>query len=111
MPPTPDNLEGNDTMAPPPAADQSMQPTGENVICVPVDALSLPDEGDKMTPPAEGDKVQASIEGEIVSVNGAKAYVKLSAVNGQEVKDEAQPDDASEEAALQGQAAAMPPLQ
>jgi hypothetical protein len=103
-----DDLEGNDTMAPPPEPDgDEMGGMAENELCVDLQALAMPDESDQMQPPAVGDKVQANVEGTVSRITGDKAYVTMSAVNGQKVA-EAAPAPGDEEANLQQMAASQP---
>jgi len=91
--------------------DQGADDSGamdQNEICVDLDSLSMPDEQEKMQAPEVGDKVQANIEGEVTRIEGNKAYVKMTAVNGQKVDDTAASSDADEEASLQAMAQQMP---
>lgn len=58
---------------------------GSDYICkVPLDLLS--EDG---VPPAEGDSVSYSVDGTVQSVSGAIADVKIDAVNGEPVSEEA----------------------
>lgn len=111
----PDDLnEENDQTPTPPQPgepDGDETPMGENQICVDLSALSMPDEQDQMQPPAVGDLVQANIEGKVDSIQGDKAYVTMTAVNGQPVEDEDEgpsDNDEQEMANLQGMAEQMP---
>lgn len=73
-------------------------PMAENEVCIDLASLAMPDDQDQMQPPAIGDKVQASIEGEVSRIVGDKAYVTMTAVNGNPV--EAEAGEAQEEAGL-----------
>lgn len=72
-------------------------------ICVPVSALAMPDEGDKMQNPRPGDSLQGTWEGKLSRIEGDNAYVSLTAVNDEKL-DKPQ-DDFGE---LQSMAAQMP---
>lgn len=102
--------EEADESAPPMENDETDIMGGANEVCVDTAALAMPDEGDNMTPPAVGDKVQMNIEGEVSRMEGNKAYVTMTAVNGQEVKAEQAPaSDDQQFSELQGMAGKMPP--
>ncbi len=74
--------EGSDI---PPVQDAA--PVIEDVVSL--EALSQPDEQEAMTPPAVGDKVSYSKEGTVSRIEGGKAFVAVTHVNGQEVKPDA----------------------
>jgi hypothetical protein len=97
---------------PEPDADDLSGGMSSNEICVDLQSLAMPEEGEgQMNTPSPGDKVQMAVEGEVTRIEGTKAYVKMEAVNGQEVKDDAseqQPNDEQELASLQGMAQGMP---
>jgi hypothetical protein len=80
----PDFLAGGepDMPAAAPAAAPEMK---SNEICVPTSALAMPDEGEQLTNPEEGDIVTLQVEGKVSRVEGDKAYVTPSSVNGQDV--------------------------
>jgi hypothetical protein len=108
------NGDGIEDTTSPPADYSNTEPEGdemggmaENELCVDLQALAMPDEGDQMQPPAVGDKVQANVEGTVSRITGDKAYVTMSAVNGQKVA-EAAPAPGDEEANLQQMAASQP---
>lgn len=64
--------------------------------CVPLDALSRPDDQEQMQTPEVGDAVSYTVDGKITRVEGGNAYVQPSAVNGNDVSagDSEQPADA-----------------
>lgn len=74
---------------------------------VSLDALSQPDEMEAMTPPAVGDKVSYSKEGTVSRIEGNKAFVAVTHVNGQEVKPDAPETMPDEMAGLEAEAKAM----
>lgn len=81
--------------------------------CVPVEALAMPDEAEKMTPPEVGDRVSYTVEGKVSRIEGPNAYVTVETVNGEplgEEKPEA-PDEAADDQAayadLENQAKGM----
>lgn len=74
---------------------------------VPLDALSQPDEQEAMTPPAVGDKVSYSKEGTVSRIDGNKAFVTVTHVNGQEVKPDAPEAMPDALAGLESEAKAM----
>lgn len=85
-------------------------PMAENELCVSLDALAMPDEHDKSEAPAVGDKVQAMVEGEVSRIVGYKAYVTMSAVNGQPVEATPEaPTEADNEASMREMASNQPP--
>jgi hypothetical protein len=81
-----------------------------NEICVDLQSLAMPDgETEQMNPPAVGDKVQAAIDGTVTRIEGDKAYLKMDAVNGQEVKENAPGStDEQEQTSLEQMASGMP---
>lgn len=92
-----------------PAPATDMGGMDSNEICVDLQSLSMPDEDDQMQAPAVGDMVQANIEGTVSRIEGDKAYVMMSAVNGQKVKEQGPaPTDMDEESTLRQMAAAQP---
>lgn len=101
----------DDPIMPTPEPDgDEMGSNGE--ICVPLQALAMPDQQDQMEAPVMGDKVQANIEGTVTRIEGENAYLKLDAVNGQKLDKEQTPSDTDAPdagmAQLQGMAANMP---
>lgn len=57
-------------------------------VPVPVDALAMPGEDDKMNAPAVGDPVQLQAEGKVTRIEGELAYVQIKSVNGKPVSAE-----------------------
>jgi hypothetical protein len=86
---------------------------GGTTLTVSVDALAQAGEDDQLETPQVGDKVQASIEGEVLSIEGGKAVVEVTHVNGEEVAED-EPEAAEEPGEeqqfneLKGMAANMP---
>ena len=75
-------------------------------FCVPLATLSMPGEGDQMTPPEVGDVVTASVEGKVTKIDGDNAYVKPTSINGKPIDEPEAPGtpeeaDASDLASLQ----------
>lgn len=60
-------------------------------LSIPVGAVAVPDEGEQMVNPEPGDKVTLQVEAEVVSVDGERAIIRPTSVNGQPL-DEAQPE-------------------
>lgn len=88
--------------APPPAED-----------AVSLSALAIPGDGERMESPSVGDKVAYQVEGTISRIEGDRAFVTKSAVNGQPCEPDADnaggaPDqDADDLGKLESDAAAM----
>lgn len=82
--------------------------------CVSLNALMMPDEGDQMQPPAVGDEVNYQVTGRVTRIEGDKAYVAKTTVNGQDVEPDADqaggaPDgDADDMAGLEAMAQQQP---
>ena len=75
---------------------------GMREVCVPLASLAMPDEKEAMEDPAVGDAVQFNAEGKVSRIEGGNAYVKLSAVNGQEMTEPEEAAEPSEEDQLAG---------
>ena len=54
--------------------------------CIPLAALSQPDDSDQLTQPEVGDAVDYTVTGKVTRIEGDMAYVMAEAVNGQDVK-------------------------
>jgi hypothetical protein len=78
--------EGSDL---PPALPPAPPMAGGNEDCVSLEALAMPDDGEQMQTPAIGDLVNYTTEGKITRIEGGKAYVARSSVNGQPVEPDA----------------------
>ena len=94
------------------AATSSSAPSATSLDQVPIDALAMPDDSEKMEPPSVGDMVNYSVSGKVTKIEGGIAYVERETINGQDVDGDAgnesaegQPD--GDEAALQADAAKM----
>jgi len=74
----PDPEDANEAAEPGEAA-----PVGE--LCVPTQALAMPDEQDQLATPEPGDVVTLQVEGKVSRVEGDNAYVTPSSVNGQPI--------------------------
>lgn len=84
-----------------------MEPDGDE-FCVPVDALAMPDEQEQMTPPEVGDPVTFQVDGKVTRIEGGKAYIDPTAINGKDVSEpteEAEPTLDDQKAALGDMAA------
>lgn len=93
-------------MPPPPMEEGAGAPMAED--CIPLAALSMPDEQEQMQPPAEGDKVNYSVDGIVTRIDGENAYVRKTSVNGTKVEG-AVPPPKDEMSELEGMAKNMPP--
>lgn len=54
--------------------------------CVPVSALSMPDDQEQMANPEVGDVVTYQVEGKVTRVEGDEAYVQPTSINGHELE-------------------------
>lgn len=90
-----------------PEAETPPMPSGSE-DCVPLDALSMPDEKDQMQPPTVGDRVDYSKSGILSRIEGGNGYVTVDKVNGQDVAAEAKEQPVDEMASLESMAANMP---
>lgn len=59
--------------------------------CVPVAAVSVPDQDEQMAAPEPGDTVRYEVEGKVNRVAGGHVYVEPIAINGQPVEAKAEP--------------------
>jgi len=106
MPPTmmPDELDGPAPEMPelPPA------PGGGGEQTVPVRALSVPGEGEELTPPAPGDRVSYTVEGRVSRIDGDMAYVTAESINGEPIEAATEPaGEMDAYAALEAEAGQM----
>ena len=81
--------EGDPTMGDSLAAMESPAPTPSMEDCVSLSALQMPDEGEQMQAPAIGDEVNYQVTGRVTRIEGDKAYVQKTSVNGQQVEPDA----------------------
>jgi hypothetical protein len=87
--------------APRPEAPGHSEPDADDQEqCVPLSALSMPDDQEQMTPPAVGDQVSYQVEGKVTRIEGDEAYVQPTSINGQALpdKEEETPEPSPEEA-------------
>ena len=77
--------EGSEPM--PMQAMPPMATPGE--VAVPLKSLAQPDDKEQVQTPAEGDAVNFSVDATVTRIEGETAYVKVSAVNGTPIEDEA----------------------
>lgn len=81
--------------------------------CVPIGALATVDESDAPSQPAVGDRVTYQVEGAVTRIEGDKAFVRPSAINGEPVQEAPEPpgsetaNEADEYAGLKDQATKM----
>jgi hypothetical protein len=54
-------------------------------VPVPLDALAMPGEDEKMNSPSIGDPVQLQAEGKVTRIEGEMAFVSIKSVNGKPV--------------------------
>ena len=73
-------------------------------IGIPVAALEMPDDQEKMAAPAEGDEVQFNATGKVVRIQGETAFVTLATVNGQDLPKNEPPAEALPSDDLEGPA-------
>ena len=81
--PTDETMNGGGDM-PPMLTDEARDPGGMEVP-VPLDALAMPGEDQKMNNPDIGDPVQMQAEGTVTRIEGQMAYVRVKTVNGKPV--------------------------
>jgi poly(3-hydroxybutyrate) depolymerase len=74
--------------AAPQIAAGASEPSGGMEVPVPLDALAMPGEDDKMNAPSVGDPVQLQAEGTVTRVEGDTAFVSIKSVNGKPVTPE-----------------------
>lgn len=72
--------------------------------CVPVAAVSVPDEGEQMAAPEPGDTVRYEVEGKVDHVAGGHVYVDPATINGQPMTEKSAEPVADELAAMQADA-------
>ncbi len=65
---------------------------GAEEVCIPLKALSQPDDSDVMVTPEAGDSVTFSTDAVITRIDGENAYLKPSAINGQPIGKDAAPE-------------------
>lgn len=98
-----------------PDSDEGM---GEGEVCVPLKALTQPDQQDQMQTPAVGDSGTMTVDYIVTRIEGDNAYVKPNSVNGTALDDgeadeptpdsEGGPDEGDDEGdTLRSQAQAM----
>lgn len=85
--PTDETMSEGSDLPPTPA-----MPPAKMEDCVSLQALAMPDEGERLETPAVGDRVSYQVEGTITRIEGDKAYIAKEAVNGQPEEPDA--DDA-----------------
>jgi len=71
----------------PPETPAAAMNSGE--VCVPVKALAMPGEDEKLINPEVGDPVEFHVGGKVSRIEGENAYVSLQTVNGDPVTTEA----------------------
>ena len=100
-----------------PSTPKPAAPTGGNEFPVPLSALAMPGEDEKMNAPGLGDPVQLQAEGTVTRIEGETAFVSVKTVNGQPLTAEAaktantpnaDENGDNEFAQLQSEAANMP---
>jgi hypothetical protein len=96
--PTEETMSEGSPMSPMPAQ------AGPGELSIPVGAVAVPDEGEQMVNPEPGDKVTLQVEAEVVSVDGDRAIIRPTSVNGQELAAEEAPEQMED---LQRSAEAM----
>lgn len=72
-------------------------PKGMNQLCVPLSSLAQAGEDDSMENPTPGDKGQVNVEWTLDRVEGDKAYIRVDAVNGEELEASGEAKEPSEE--------------
>lgn len=85
------------------------EPDGDE-MCVALKSLALPDEGDNLQNPTIGDVVNFTVDGKITRIEGDKAYIEPTAVNGEPVSEAEETEGPSlddQQAALSQQAAQL----
>lgn len=89
--PTDETMSEGEPMPPMPMEEAAERPTGLEQ-CIPLEALSQPDDSDQLTQPEVGDAVDFSVTGKVTRIEGDMAYVMPETVNGKEVKAPNAPD-------------------
>lgn len=89
-------------MMPPPMPEKT---GNKNEICVPANALSVPEDGGGETPPGVGDTVEFTVSGKVSRTEGGELYVTPTTINGEPVQEapetpSEQDMDAQEEAGI-----------
>lgn len=88
-----------------------MQSDMSDEMCVPVESLAQPDEGEQMVNPEVGDPVAMHVEGKVTRIEGGNAYVKPETVNGKPLDSKsaktADDNESQEKAQLYDMASAM----
>jgi hypothetical protein len=59
--------------------------------CVPLESLAMPEEGEQMANPEVGDVVSYTVEGKVTRIEGGKAYVEPTAINGKPMSEKEEP--------------------
>lgn len=72
--------------SPMPPMPSTAQP-GE--VAVPLKSLAQPDDKEQVQTPAEGDAVNFTVDATVTRIEGETAFVKVSAVNGNPLEEEA----------------------
>ena len=68
----------------------AMPPTATpGEVAVPLKSLAQPDDKEQVQTPTEGDAVNFTVDATVTRIEGDTAFVKVSAVNGNPVDDEA----------------------
>lgn len=71
---------------PMPAPAMPAPPSAGLTSTVPLSALAIPGEDEKLVNPEQGNKVNYTVDGIIESIQGEMAVVKILAINGDEVE-------------------------
>ena len=82
-----DTMPNDETMnagGMPPNPDEARESGGMEVP-VPMEALAMPGEDQKMNNPEIGDPVQMQAEGTVTRIDGSMAFVRVKTVNGKPV--------------------------
>jgi len=85
-----------------PAPMPAMPTAQAGEVAVPLKSLAQPDDKEQVQTPAEGDAVTFTVDATVTRIEGETAYVKVSAVNGNPIDDEAAepaPDNEMQEGA------------
>lgn len=72
-------------------------PGAPGELAVPLKALAQPDDTEKVITPAEGDTVSFTVDATLVRIEGDKAIIRPTAVNGTELEAEAAETPESDE--------------
>jgi hypothetical protein len=91
----------------PPMPDAEPDGDEGGLIPVPLASLSQPDEGEKMQAPGEGDAISMQVEATVARVEGDQAFIKVTAINGKPLDDEAEEAATDEAPSMDDQAAGL----